>query len=394
MPRECAPIAEDQRGIWDPAEQASFTPPEGWEPPDVEPDQLEYTQEQLLASHPVEEPLMAGDVLCHGGFIASRYYSPRTLVRLPAIQAWKRRLASDGHPLVYFPREYIPPQYPNYEQSKLLLLEGVQEPVTRALTTVAIVEGFGARIREVGPLDVSGDLVEDLGGTCLAHLEGGLFEAHARDEAGWRREGGHKQMWEAARDLGLDKPEVPSDVLMQLMMNLGGGKARSERQRIAPEISEKLEGLISLMANVMVIEIFAAEMFTWGRKLLGDPEVSARPEEAGGMVRFIESDEYPHVEYLRTALSEIRARTIRSADGKRELRGEEVVDKILATQLRGIASDRPRQQRAQSRDEIHRMLMAKPNGNELRNRFENLDSGWSFPEEQEVEIQLRMHATA
>ena len=39
--------------------------------------------------------------------------------------------------------------------------------------------------------------------SALAHLANGLFEAHARDEAGHRSEGGHKQMWEAARDLAL-----------------------------------------------------------------------------------------------------------------------------------------------------------------------------------------------
>ncbi len=364
-----------------------------WTPPEIRPGQLEFTRDELLTSHPVEEPLMAGDVLCHGGFIGGRYYSPRTLVRIPAIHAWKGRLAAEGHPLVYFPREYLPPQYPNYEQAKLLLLSGVSEPVVRTLTTIAIVEGFGARIREVGPLRLESDVVEDLGGTCLAHLEGGLFEAHARDEAGWRREGGHKQMWEAARDLGLDHPDVPGDVLMQLMMNMGGGGRRAATRNV-PEISKPLESLITLMANVMVIEIFAAEMFAWGRRLLGDPEISARPAEAGGMVACIEADESPHVEYLRTALSELRARDLRTEDGKGRIRGSEVVDRILTAQLRGIASDRPRQQREQSQDEIHRMLMARPNGEALRRRFEDLDSGWRFPENQEIEIQLRVYGNA
>ena len=30
---------------------------------------------------------------------------------------------------------------------------------------------------------------EDVTGTALDHLSGGLFEAHARDEAGWEQEG-------------------------------------------------------------------------------------------------------------------------------------------------------------------------------------------------------------
>jgi hypothetical protein len=63
--------------------------------------------------------------------------------------------------------------------------------------------GFGARIREVKVPDFAAEVKESVEGTALAHLANGLFEAHARDEAGHRNEGGHKQMWEAARDLGL-----------------------------------------------------------------------------------------------------------------------------------------------------------------------------------------------
>ncbi len=30
--------------------------------------QLEYTEEEILTTHKVAEPLIAGGVLCHGGF--------------------------------------------------------------------------------------------------------------------------------------------------------------------------------------------------------------------------------------------------------------------------------------------------------------------------------------
>ena len=35
--------------------------------------QLEFTREELLASHRFEEPLIAADVRCHGGFIDGSY---------------------------------------------------------------------------------------------------------------------------------------------------------------------------------------------------------------------------------------------------------------------------------------------------------------------------------
>jgi hypothetical protein len=39
------------------------------------------------------------------------------------------------------------------------------------------------------------------------------------------------------------------------------------------------------------------------------------PEAAGAMIDHIPADETPHVEYLRAALSELRARTLRMVDG-------------------------------------------------------------------------------
>jgi hypothetical protein len=178
---------------------------------------LTFRPEQLLESGTYAEPLIAGGVRCHGGFTDDgRYRSPRTIHRAPAIRAWQAQLARDGHELLAIDTALMPPQYPNVEQAKLLLREGVRDPVVRRLTIVAIVEGFGAIIRDVRVPDLAAQLVEPIDGTALAHLAGGLFEAHARDEAGYRDEGGHNQMWEAARDLALEKPKVPGDVLLRM----------------------------------------------------------------------------------------------------------------------------------------------------------------------------------
>ncbi len=95
---------------------------------------LEWTREELLSDLPYDEPLFAGGVRCHGGFAGGKYVSPRTLHRAPAIEAWQARLRAEGHLLVDVPHEFVPPHYPNYPQAKLLLQEGVREPVVRALT--------------------------------------------------------------------------------------------------------------------------------------------------------------------------------------------------------------------------------------------------------------------
>jgi hypothetical protein len=158
--------------------------------------------------------------------------------------------------------DLMPPQYPNVDQVVLLCHEGVRDPVVCALTIVSMVEGFGAIIRDVRVPTLDELLVEPMEGTALAHLREGLFEAHARDEASWGEQRGHKQMWEAARDLAFENPKIPPDVLMRIM---GGGAGRRnrgrKRKRLFPQVDEKLESMIATMSNVLIVELFAEEVF-------------------------------------------------------------------------------------------------------------------------------------
>ncbi|MBM4268268.1 MAG: hypothetical protein FJ144_16930 [Deltaproteobacteria bacterium] len=351
---------------------------------------LEYTRDELLTSHAYEEPLIAGDVLCHGGFIGSGYVSPRTLHRLPAIGAWQDRLRREGLPLLNLPTEYVPPHYPSYEQAKYLLQEGITDPITRSLTIISIVEGFGARIRDLPLPDLHATFVEDVGGTAIAHLGGGLVEAHARDEAGHRREGGHKQMWEAARDLGLSKPELPGDILLRMMM----GRRRPERRREFPELPAVTENLVAFLTGVMIIEIVAEDVFEWAKALLGDPEVCRQNRAAAAMVAHIQQDEKAHVEYLRTALSEMRARTFVGADGTTHVPGATVVDRLFEVGLRGIVSTRPREDRERLREEIHAAIEDRAEASRIASRFEELDAGWTFPKGEDEKLDLLLETAA
>jgi hypothetical protein len=337
---------------------------------------LEFSESELLDSGAYDAPLVAGGVRCHGGFDASGVYrSPRTLHRGPAVAAWQARLARDGHALLEIPGALMPPQYPNVAQAKLLLRNGVRDPIVRALTIISIVEGFGAIIRDVRVPKLDELVVEPIAGTALAHLGRGLFEAHARDEAGWRDEGGHKQMWEAARDLALEKPKIPADVMMRMMARTG---QRAPAERPFPMLDETLERMLSMMAQVCVVEVFAEGTFRWGVELLSDPEVSAQPRAAGDMVRHIQSDEKPHVEYLRTALSEVRARTLRTVDGK-TIAGRSVVDGLMHRILRAITRDRPRDQRDDLRASLAEAMKVAANPNALLAEFDALESPWTPP---------------
>ncbi len=338
---------------------------------------LAYSEDELLSSGDYSEPLIANGVRCHGGFDRDgAYRSPRALHRAPAIEAWQARVRREGGELVTIDPARVPPQYPNVAQSTLLLREGVRDPVVRTLTIISIVEGFGAVIRDVKVPDLGEWIVEPIDGLALAHLGGGLFEAHARDEAGYRDEGGHKQMWEAARDLALESPKIPSDVLMRMMGRRPGTRRRERR---FPQIEERLESMLTTMATVLVVEVFAYDTFDWGMRLLSDPEVSAEPEAAGRMVSFIRSDESPHVEYLRTALSELRLRTIRCVDGG-ALPGREVVDGILHRTLHTLTTERPKRQRDELRASLAAAMQVARDPTRLLEKFDALASDWTPPD--------------
>jgi hypothetical protein len=340
------------------------------------PARLVYTRDELLESGPYAAPLIAGGMRCHGGFGSDgRYRSPRTIHRAPAILAWQARLARDGAELVEVPRALMPPQYPNVEQAVLLLEHGVRDPIVRALTIISIVEGFGAIIRDVKVPDLAAVVVEPVDGTALAHLGQGLFEAHARDESGWKDEGGHKQMWEAARDLALEKPKVPNDVLMRMM---GRQAARRRPERPFPQLDETLERMLALMAQVLVVEVFAEGTFDWGHRLLSNARVSAAPDAAAAMVGHIRADENPHVEYLRTALSEVRARTLRTVDGG-TIAGRTVVDALLHRILREITRTRPSEQREDVRGSLLEAMKSAANPAVLLEQFDALESRWAPP---------------
>ena len=263
---------------------------------------LNFSFDEILQNPNYDGPLIVNDRRCHGGFDKDgKYQSPRTVWRNPAIKAWQEQhVATSPRPLVEVPREVVPPYTPNVAQARFLLKNGIREPLVRILTEIAIVEGFGAFIRE------------DVAGTALAHLTGGLFEAHARDEAGWDAEGGHKQMWEAARDAALSNPDISPEIFAAIMSR----RSATPPQALFPALGDPVERLIRFMVDVLAIEVFAASTFEWAEAVLSDPEVSDAPDAAANLVRYIRSDEAPHVQYLRTGLSEISARTLMTQDGK------------------------------------------------------------------------------
>jgi hypothetical protein len=273
----------------------------------------EYTPQEILAEHAYDRPLVLDGVPCHGGFIEGRYVSPRTRWRAPAIEAWQTRLPAGELAAVLDPiTARVPPHFPSVAQTKLLVRHGVTVPLVRILSIIAIVEGFGGEIlRQVTLPPLGKRIVGPIDGTALAHLDA-LFEAHARDETG------HRQMWELARDIALDRPAIPKD----LAPNLAPGAA----PRLLPEVPGDVEALVLRMVGVLVIEVFAVEAFRWAREVLGDPALFRRHDEARTLIGFIQQDEAPHVGYLATALAELRCRQLVGENGQ-PVPGASIIDR-------------------------------------------------------------------
>jgi hypothetical protein len=307
--------------------------------------QVNWSEVELLADDDVAEPLVVGGVRCHGGFAANgNYVSPRTKYRVPATKAWQQSHRDEfGTEILDAPIALWPEVFPNVAQTKYLLRAGVSEPTISALTRIGTVEGFGSMIRAVSVEKMQRHFAESIDGTAIAHLQHGLFEAHARDEAGWAEEAGHKQMWFAARDIAFESP-VTEDMTQTMLVRMGivpaDGKLptpeevrrNAEAVRRFPDLDLSLEMMVRRMVGLLFIEVSAFHTFAWAEEVLADTDLVAGDGRGAGLVAYIRADETPHVDYLRTALTEMRDRTFVGESGA-HIAGTEVIGTIWDTAL-------------------------------------------------------------
>lgn len=356
--------------------------------------QVLFTEEELLTSQDYAEPLIAGGVRCHGGFDDDgTYVSPRTHHRLPAIEAWETQRAEQfATPRLDVALETWPDHYPNVEQARLLLQSGAPEPIISTLTRIGTVEGFGSMIRHSVIPDFSRAFDEDTRGTAMAHLGGGLYEAHARDEAGHGDEAGHSHMWFAARDIAFESPVTVDDTVLMLermgiatpgsggKVDVGRMRARALAARVLdPDIDFELESLIARMVRLLLIEISAFHAFAWAEAVLADRDLVAGDGEAATLVSYIRADETPHVEYLKTVLSEMRDRTFVGSSGRR-YPGVDVVGRLWDRSLEvSLGAGRVDGMETAWR-EVNHALDGRTDRDELLEQFNSLGSSRRSPD--------------
>ncbi len=332
--------------------------------------QLVYTEQEIMSDHDYAKKHEVGGHRLHGGFDAEgNYISPRMLVREPAIEAWTEALRKRGGDILQVdPAVQNMPRYPNYDQMKLLLQNGVEKPLWNSLTVISLLEARGRFIGEQPWPDLQEIIVEDVSETGLGHLRKGLLMAHGLDEGGEPAKGigAHDVMWIAVRDLAFGPRDYapPENV----------GFRQGPRARVAPEIGEPYEGMIRFMMTLLVIEYGAASTFDFNQRLLRDEDLfrdrRAEAEDAAKIVDRICQDEVIHVSSLRTFLGELRSVTMRTLPGD-TVKGSEIIDRLWAAQVR-LTFEQPGTQREQQEQTLRALIREHADAARIEKEFDAL----------------------
>lgn len=349
---------------------------------------LRYTREEILTDPDYADRIERAGVLLHGGYDADRtYLPPRSTHRVPAIDAWSARLAAAGHPSRVIDADDVDHAFvPNAEQAKLLLRNGATGAMTRILTLIGVVEGFGNDgIKAIPPMDLRQVIVEPIDDRCLGHLFEGLLEAHGNDEAGRGSEAGHDQMWFAVRDAALADPLISIDMFESLPIAPPpgyDGPAKPAPEAISvggmfdgmrDDVAAELQVLVRAMVQILVIELLAYHTFSWASDVLGDPECSHDAVFARETIDHIRVDEDIHVGYLQCALAELATLTVRTTDGG-TIPGGDLVAAACRAALDNQTGDRFDRILDYRMAQVRAELAAHPDGERLTAEFDALAS--------------------
>jgi hypothetical protein len=336
---------------------------------------LNYTRDELMASHDYARGHQEVGYTLHGGFdAAGTYISPRTLNRWPAVKAWQAQLTGRDWPLIDATTQLLKRgHYPNIEQQKILLENGLGETLWNSLTITGIIEARGQALCNFEAPNFQQLFVEDISNTCTGHLHKGLLYAHGVDEGGDPKvpegPGAHDQMWFASRDLVFGKgrypiPEVPDNI------------SRPDEGRVMPQIPEGFEQLILLLMNVLMIEVRAEAGFSFNCNFMRDPatfpDKRDEAELAATMIERIRTDEAIHVAYLQTTISEMRSFTFKTVDGG-TIAGTDLIDPVWDGMVKWHGITQADLSRQQSREAIVARLSKLANGASLLNAYEAQD---------------------
>ncbi len=253
--------------------------------------QLAFSEDELMADHPDLEPHVILDQRVHGGIAADgRYQPPRALIREPALDAWASALRDRGGEVFNADSSLLDgTRAVTVEQQRVLLRHGLGQWFWNQLTITGKIEARGRLLADVAFPDLQPVIVEDISEMAIGHLGGGLLLAHGLDEGGQPDLGigGHDLMWFLARDLAFGADAYPD---AEPPDNIGRPDAGT---RYMPELPAEIEGLISLLANLLIIEFRAELGFAEAQQILRSPDVFV-DQRARGRARRRDHRADPH----------------------------------------------------------------------------------------------------
>ena len=314
---------------------------------------LVYSADELLREHEYAAPHVVAGHRMHGGMLADgSYQPPRALVREPALDAWTAALRERGGELLDADASLLGGvRLPNVEQSRVLLRHGLGETFWNSLTITGKIEAKGRLLAEMTFPDLQPYIVEDITEMAIGHLSKGLLYAHGIDEGGLPDEGigGHDVMWFVARDLAFGPHAYPDVEPPESIARPEAG------QRFVPEVEPVVEGLLSLLANLLIIEFRAEIGFAATQAILRTPDLfvdrRAEAELAAELVGRIRADEEIHVRSLRLYLGELAHVRFRTVDGG-TMAGAEVIGRFWDGLVRWATVDQPALAAVQQRELI------------------------------------------
>ena len=336
---------------------------------------LRYSRDELMAEHDYAEPHLIAGRRMHGGFLADGTYTPpRTLNRGPAVDAWTDALRARGGEILDATASLLDGvRLPNVEQSRVLLRNGLGETFWNTLTIIGKIEARGRLLADVTFPDLQPHVVEDISEMAIGHLNEGLLVAHGLDEGGIPAEGigGHDEMWFAARDLAFGAGAHPDVEPPPSIARDDGGDGFAAARRI-PELPEEIEGMLSLLTNLLIIEFRAELGFSESQAILRTPGLfvdDAQAEEAAEIIGRIRTDEEIHVSSLRLYLGEIRDITFKTLDGG-TISGAEVIDRFWGDLVHWATVEQPKLAAEQQREMLEERIRQHPEADRVLAEFD------------------------
>ena len=177
-------------------------------------------------------------------------------------------------------------------------------------------------------------------------------------------------MWFIARDLVFG-PNAYKDV------DPPGSIARQESgQRNMPELPMPIEGYLSFLMNLLLIEFRAEVGFAAAQKIMRTEGLfdvpKARTELAAEVVERIRTDERIHVESLRLYLGELRSIHFKS-ESKGLVEGHRIIDRFWKSLIGWATGEQPRLTAQAAYEPLRDRILASGKGSEkLLSQFDSL----------------------